>query len=89
MPGLGVIKSPEEDSLRQHSGNMYHGTTVTRRLVDPWINNDRVVCADSYFTSTETVRVLADVGTRFIGVLKTASGVCPMECPSSKQIARQ
>ena len=89
MLRLEIVKSPDEDSARQHSGNMNHGTAVTRRLIDPWIRTDRIVCADSYFASAETAQVLADVGTRFIGVVKTASRGYPMTYLSSKPMAQR
>ena len=89
MLRLEVVKSPDEDSVRQHSGNMNHGTAITRRLIDPWINTDRIVCADSYFASAETAQVLADVGTRFIGVVKTATRGYPMAYLSSKPMAQR
>eukprot|EP00171_Calliarthron_tuberculosum_P023174 IDg23174t1 len=46
-----------------------HGTAITRRPADPWMQANRIICADSYFASVETARALANVGIRFIGVV--------------------
>ena len=89
MLRLEVVKSPDEDSVPQHSGNMNYGIAITRRLVDLWVNTNRIVCADSYFVSAETVQGLADFGIRFMGVVKTATRDYPMAYLSSKPIAKR
>ena len=47
------------------------------------------MCADSYFSSVETEHVLGHVGTRFIGVVKTASRGFPVECLSEKVMKKR
>ena len=58
---------------------MSHGIAVIRRLIDPWINTDLTVFGDSYFSSVEAAHVLGNVGTRFIGAVKTATRGYPMK----------
>eukprot|EP00171_Calliarthron_tuberculosum_P005471 IDg5471t1 len=55
---------------------MSHETSITRRLVDPWMQTN--------FTSVETDRALANVGLRFIGVVKAATRCFKMSYLSSK-----
>ena len=84
---LEIVKSPTNDAQNDEDAGMSHGTALTCRLTGPWAYTNRIVCADSYFASVETARVLFEKGTRFIGVVKTAHrgfplahlGATPME----------
>lgn len=78
MLRLEVVKSSDDDTRRDEDAGMPHGTAVTTRLVEPWLRSDRIVCGDSYFASVETARVLWNLGTRFIGVVKTAHRGFPL-----------
>jgi hypothetical protein len=55
-----------------------HGTQVLRKLLAPWSGSDRLVCADSYFSSVATVEEMKRMGFRYIGVVKTATKKYPM-----------
>ena len=56
-----------------------HGTLVLKKLLVPWFQSGRLICADSYFSSVGAVEELGQVGLRFIGVVKTATKKFPME----------
>ena len=53
---LEVVRSLLEDSLRKNSKNMNGETAVTYGYVNPRMNTDHIVCADSYFGSAETAK---------------------------------
>ena len=55
-----------------------HGTRVMKELVSPWKNTNRIIAADSYFTSVPCVEVMSNLGLRMIGVVKTATRQYPM-----------
>lgn len=65
---------------------MNHGSAVFRRLVEPWLGSDRVVCADSYFASVEAADQMKSVGLRFIGAIKTATRQFPYRFLSDQQM---
>jgi Transposase IS4 len=48
-------------------------------LVSPWFNTERVVCADSYFSSVQTAVKLKEHRMKYIGVVKTATKQFPMQ----------
>lgn len=75
---LEIVKSPTNDARSDGNAGLSHGTALTCRLTGPWAHTNRIVCADSYFASVETARVLYDHGTRFIGVVKTAHRCFPL-----------
>ena len=58
--------------LEENEG-LTHGCIVLKDLVRPWFNTQRVVCADSYFSSVSTAEEMGRLGMQFIGVVKTAS----------------
>eukprot|EP00171_Calliarthron_tuberculosum_P013771 IDg13771t1 len=62
MLKLEIVKSPEEDKRCDQFENMSQGTDIARRLVNLWVQKNRIVCADSYFASVETARALANLG---------------------------
>ena len=55
-----------------------HGASILKKLVLPWAQTDRIVCADSYFASVATAAEMKRIGLRFIGVVKTATRQYPM-----------
>ena len=76
---LRLVTTSEEPHIRDAVGyeaeeaRLLHGTQVLKGLVLPWANSDRVVCADSYFTSVGAEEELNRIRLRFIGVVKTAT----------------
>jgi hypothetical protein len=79
MLRLKLVKSAEEEGANiamDHNG-LPHGTSVLKFLVEPWAHTNRIVCADSYFASVTTARVLLGMGLKFIGVVKTATRQFP------------
>ena len=71
----GQLSDINEDDV-DHDLN--HGTVVLVELVAPWLHSNRIVCADSFFASVQTALELLRQGTRFIGVVKTATKKFPM-----------
>ncbi len=61
------------------SCDIFHGTKVLRSLVQPWSFSNRIVCADSYFSSVEYAETLSQNGLHFIGIVKTATKKFPMK----------
>lgn len=55
-----------------------HSTSGTFRLVQPWLEPNRVVCADSWFSSVETAIALLQRQTKYIGAIKTATKEYPI-----------
>ena len=84
MLQLKLVKGAEE---HEDSGELLHGTLVTKQLVLPWAHSGRIVCADSYFASVGCVRELKRLGLRFIGVVKTATREYPMTYLSSIELS--
>ena len=52
---LEIITATDQNREKDFEDAMPHGAAVVRRLVDPWISTKRMVCADSYFASGDTV----------------------------------
>ena len=74
MMRLRIFKSKHnEEEQKYDEDNIPHGTKVLKELVIPWANTDRIVCADSYFTSVPDAEELWKHGLCFIGVIKTAT----------------
>ena len=49
---LRIVKSENNEEEQQDDrDNIPHGKKVLKELLIPWDNTDRIVCADSYFTS--------------------------------------
>ena len=46
---IETVVSAEETSQRDYEGDNSHGAAVLMRLVEPWFQINRVVCADSFF----------------------------------------
>jgi len=58
---------------------MNHGTKVLMDLIQPWTMANRLVCADSYFSSVQTAINCRNKKTKYIGVVKTATKNYPMK----------
>ena len=59
MMQLRIVKSlKNEEDQQDDRDNLPHGTKVLKELVMPWANTDRIVCADSYFTSVPAAEEL-------------------------------
>ena len=56
---IRIVKSAKnEEEYQDDRDNPPHGTKVLKELVMPWANMDRIVCADSYFTSMPAAKKL-------------------------------
>lgn len=86
MLAIELTKSAIETRDRDYEADMQHGTATILRLLDPWLNTNRHVCADSFFASVSTAVKLWDVGLRFTGVIKTATRLFPMSHLSSLEM---
>jgi hypothetical protein len=74
---LCVVKSCDTDS--EDIEDLNHGTKILLDLVKPWWNKmQHVICANSYFSSVQTVLACYLKGLQFIGVVKTATKSYPM-----------
>ena len=71
-----------EENQKDDRDNLPHDTKVLKELVMSWANTDRIVCADSYFTSVTAAEELWKHGLHFIGVIKTSTQKFPMACLS-------
>ncbi len=72
MLKMQIVKGYESEEKRDKNEFLTHTSSITRQLVEPWKNTNRIVCGDSYFAFVNTVKQLYDIGLRFIGVVKTA-----------------
>ena len=87
MLRLKVVKvQPNDDDDNDDEPDLNHGTMVLKELVEPWLHTDRIVCADSYFSSVQTAIEMLRLGTRFIGVVKTATKKYPMRYLTSLEL---
>ena len=80
MLQLKLVKGEAEDNHDNNEGLNYgnitdvsHGAKVMLELISPFINTQRIVCADSYFASVTVAELLRMNGLKFIGVIKTAT----------------
>ena len=55
---IETVVSAEETSQRDYEGDNSHGAAVLMRLVEPWFQNNRLVCADSFFSSVHSAERL-------------------------------
>jgi Transposase IS4 len=68
-----------EGALEENDSGLPHGAVVLSQLVSPLFHSNRLVCADSYFSSVAAAEELKRNGLRYIGVVKTATKKFPME----------
>ena len=75
MLRLFLVNSEEDYHLHIQENNegFQHGTSIFKYLVLPWTNSERGVFADSYFALVSSAEEMMWIGTRFIGVVKTAT----------------
>jgi Transposase IS4 len=73
-----------EGAAEDESTGLPHGAVVLCDLVSPWYHSNRLVCADSYFSSVAAAQELKRNGLRYIGVVKTATKKFPMEFLKSR-----
>ena len=72
MMRIMIMKSANnEEEQKYDKENIPHDKIGMKELVMPWVNMDRIVCADSYFASVPADEELWKHGIRFIGVIKT------------------
>ena len=69
MLHLKLVKTAEAEdhNVQEDENSIPHGAKVLRELVQPWVNTERIVCADSYFASVKAARLMLQLGFRFIG----------------------
>ena len=81
MLRLRLVKSNAVADGLNHDGvlDLNHGTLVLKYLIEPWLHSNRIVCADSYFSSVNAAVELLRCNTKFIGVVKQAHRLFPME----------
>jgi hypothetical protein len=71
---LNLVKMMDAENayLQPDGDGLLHGTVMLKSLVLPWARTDRIVCADSHFTSVGDMQELKhNAGLRFIEVVKT------------------
>ena len=81
MIQLKLVKGEKDDDYSDNEANqdnVPHGAKVLLKLLSPWINTQRIVCADSYFASVTAAELLYVNGLKFIDVVKTATQKFPM-----------
>jgi hypothetical protein len=74
MMQLQVVTTSDHEETRviESEIGLKHSTVILERLIKPWYGKgDRIVCADSYFSSVGAALHLKPRGLRFIGVVKT------------------
>ena len=78
MISIKLVKGSVDNELlaKKYPGGL-HGTRVMKKLVAPWRNSGRGMCADSYFASVSCAIAMRDMGMQFIGVAKTATKQYP------------
>jgi Transposase IS4 len=90
MLRLKVVKGKDEDddlpAELDEEDKFLHGTKVMMYLVSPWLGQNRLVCADSYFASVGAARALLRRNTFFIGVIKTASRNYPLKALAKESV---
>lgn len=75
----GVADSVNRDS------DVLHGSLVLKRLVQPWSQSGRIVCADSFFSRVQAAETLKDIGLNYIGVVKNATKRFPKKVLSEHE----
>ena len=81
----------EAAAKNQHEDNendkvLLHGIQLLKYLMMPWANIDRIVCADSYFSSVGAALKLKRIGLRFIIFVKTETRRYPMKALSEIEL---
>jgi hypothetical protein len=91
MLRLKLVKTQEAEdcNIMEDEDGIPHGAKVLRELVRPWSSTDRIVCADSYFASVKSARLMLQHGFRFIGVVKTATTEFPMPYLSTVEMSNR
>ena len=89
MIRIRLVKTRVEEEAnnitKDHEGMLY-GTKVLLKLIDKWVDTDRIVCVDSYFASLPAAETLLRIGLRFIGVVKSTTKYFPMEYLTNKEL---
>jgi len=83
---LVTTAADQHANMSAEESQVLHGTAVLQRLVGPWAGSDRIVCADSYFSSVEAALALKGMGLRLIGVVKTAHRRFPMASLAAREL---
>ena len=75
---LKLVKEGADDRKYDNDKDVAYVIEVLLELLSPWINTQRIVCADSHFKSVTAVEFLYENEMKFIGVVKTATRKFPM-----------
>jgi len=69
---IRIVKQAEDEGAETVEGDdgIQHGVKVLLELIEPWLNTNRHVCADSYFSSKKGCEILTAKNTRFTGSVK-------------------
>lgn len=78
MLRMELVTGKETGESMDFSECFKHSTSVTMRLVQPWLLSNRAVFADSWFSSVETACALLNQKTKYIGIVKTATREYPI-----------
>ena len=62
----------------EHNDDTPHGTNILLKVDLPFVNTNRVVCADSYFTSVFIAELIHTNVLKFIGAVKTWTKKYPL-----------
>jgi hypothetical protein len=86
-----VTTAVEEAIIRSQSGakDVLHGSAVLFDLVEHFAGSNRIICADSYFASVQSAEGLAEMGLKFIGVVKNSTRKYPMKQLSTTVLANR
>jgi len=87
MLSIEIVQSAMDSQNLTYESELPHGTAVLLRLVEPWFQTGRIVCADSYFASVRTAEELLKCKMKFIGVVKTATKEYPMKFLSEQELS--
>jgi len=83
---LVTTAADQHSNMSAEESQVLPGTAVLQCLVGPWAGSDRIVCADSYFSSVEAALELKGMGLLLIGVVKTAHRRFPMASLAAREL---
>lgn len=74
---MGSSSAPQTTSTQTEELSASAETTLD--LIKPWLNTNRIVCADSYFSSVKTAEELLRRNTKYIGIIKQGTKKFPKD----------
>lgn len=76
----------EDEAKKENAEDMLHGAAVLKRLVSLWSESHRFMCAVSYSVSDYAAEMPLNLELKFIGVVKTATRLYPMDYLSKQNL---